>query len=87
MRLSASTYTRVEGESLYAAVLRLGIEHDHHESDLYLPATPQVQAVLKAYGIEPYSKTCAPFRHQVTGASWFDVPFMYAPWWEARQRR
>lgn len=77
--------TRIDGESLYAAVVRLGIEHDHHESDLYLPATAQVRGLLKAYGIDPFSTQASQFRNQVTGTIWFDVAFMYAPFWERRQ--
>jgi len=74
-------------ESLYAAVVRLGIEHDSHESDLYLPATDQVRELLTLYGIDPFSPSASQFRHQVTGAIWFDVCFRYDPWWAARAAR
>ena len=67
--------------SLFEAVQLLGIEHDNYESDLYLPATKQVQLLLRAFDIP-----AQPFRHTVHGTTWFDVPFMYSPWWEARQR-
>jgi len=83
--IQALTVTAYNG-SLFDAVKLLGIEYDSHESDLYLPATKQVQLLLRAHGITPGSKTCTVFRHIVHGTNWYDVPFMYSPWWEARQR-
>lgn len=71
-----------DGETLYSAVKRLGIEHDSHESDLYLPVTPQVQALLRLYKLR-----ATVFTHTTKHVAWYDVPFMYAPFWEQRQRR
>lgn len=77
----AELISAVDGESLYDAVVRLGIEHDNHESDLYLPVNEQTQALLRHFKIT----TAKPFRHAVTGVLWYDVPFMFAPFWRKRQ--
>jgi len=82
---AAAADTAAPVESLYQAVIRLGIDHDHHESDLYLPATAQVCTLLKTYKIEPYTPAAPSFRHAVHGTRWLDVPFKYDPWWEARR--
>jgi len=66
-------------ETLYQAVIRLGIPHDHHESDLYLPYTEEVRQLLQTHGL-----TGQPFKHSTEGTIWIDVPFMYAPFWERK---
>ena len=65
-------------KSLYDAVVALGIEHDSHESDLYLPATQMNATLIEHHG---FSKTT--FRSNTDGGLWFDVPFAYAPFWRA----
>jgi hypothetical protein len=65
--------------SLYDAATAAGIPTDHHESDLYLLATPEARALVKARGL-----TCSTFRHNGDGRLWLEVNFMYAPWWRAR---
>jgi hypothetical protein len=68
-------------EPLYDAVVRLGIDHDHREGDLYLPDSRAVRALLADYGIAVNSHTATRFRDNVTGGMWIDVPFMYRPFW------
>jgi hypothetical protein len=67
---------------LFAAVQALGIEYDHHESDLYVPATLTSKAVIEAHGLS-YST----FRSNIDGGLWYDVPFAYTPWWNKRSRK
>jgi hypothetical protein len=63
---------------LYALLAAAGCEIDHHESDLYVKATPEAIALVKASGW-----TYEWFRSD--GASWLDVAFGYTPWWVARE--
>jgi len=69
-------------ETLYDTIKAAGIEHSNHESDLYLPDTPEVRAILDRF---PISKGNAQrFTNQITKTSWIDVPFAFLPWWRAR---
>lgn len=72
--------------TLYAALLAAGVPIDNHESDLYFPVTEQSTAILAQY---PHSKanatTFANQRPPNVGQRWYDVPFAFLPWWEARQ--
>lgn len=82
---SASFYTalchisRGGGLSFYEAVVAAGLEHDHHASDLYLPATPAALDLMTRYRIRG-----KPFKSNIDGATWFDIPFMYAPFWDRK---
>ena len=71
---------------LYDEVAKRGITHEHHYSDLYLPATEEVRMLLLHYGHHKRGdrSTPSPFRHQVEGGIWIDVPFAYAPYWRER---
>ena len=66
--------------SIYDDMKSAGIAIDHHESDLYIPATQEARAILDKHGNTSYTA----FISQVDGTRWYDVPFMYAPWWDAR---
>jgi hypothetical protein len=70
-------------DSLYGAVLEAGIPHDHHETDLYLPATRGARALLACFPLN--DKNAEPFTSAVDGSPWLDVPFAYLPAWRARQ--
>jgi hypothetical protein len=68
-------------DNLYDEVIRLGIKHDHHESDLYIPYTPENMALARKYG-----KSAQTFKSNVDGKTWIDIPFAYSPFWEKKQR-
>ncbi len=75
--------------SLYKQLKRIGLkegrgaadEIGHHESDLYVKASPETRALVKASG-RPYSF----FKSNVDGKTWIDVPFAYEPFWELKPR-
>jgi hypothetical protein len=55
------------------------IPHDNHESDLYLLLTSESQKIAVEY-----QKQGKIFRSHVDGKFYYDFPFAYEPWWEAR---
>ena len=67
--------------SLYAQLRAAGCVIDHHESDLYVEATPEALTLILASGCA-YSA----FQHQILQRRWYDVPFAYEPWWQAKGR-
>jgi hypothetical protein len=75
------------GSSLYEDVIALGIKHANHESDLYLPDTEQVRALLLHHGKAVNGWTVQRFTNQVEGGPWLDVPFAYKPYWDTRRNR
>lgn len=68
--------------TLFDAIKSEGIPHDSHESDLYLPDTPQVRSILDKFPLQKSNATR--FRNEVQGGTWIDVPFAYQPFWEAK---
>ena len=69
--------------SLYTLLLEAGCKLDNHESDLYVLDTPEARAIIIA---QHPAVSFAPFRSQVDGRIWLDLPFHFAPWWEHRQQ-
>lgn len=65
--------------SLYQDCVQRGIPVQSHASDLYIPVTEETRALLKTHG-----KTATTFTNQVEGGLWYDVPFAFEPWWEAK---
>ena len=75
--------TPMSKTDIYAAIIAAGIPIDHHYSDLYVLATPEARAIIKASGW--YGVTS--FISQIDGRRWYDVPFAYAPFWEPAKER
>lgn len=67
---------------IYNEVVRLGIPHSNHYSDLYIPSTDETRQLLKDCGIT----TARPFVNKVEGGIWFDVPFAYLPFWDKKAK-
>jgi hypothetical protein len=70
-----------EPESVYNAMIAAGVPTDSHESDLYVPVTPTSMAILNRLA-RPVNVTT--FTSRIDGALWYDIPFAYTPWWDAR---
>lgn len=66
--------------SIYEAMLRAGVEIDHHMSDLYVPATTTTLAILDCY--PTHKANVERFWNQASGSLWLDIPFAYAPFWD-----
>ena len=64
----------------YPRLIEIGAQIDNHESDLYVLATPEVLAIVKASGYFYQA-----FRSELDGKTWLDVPFAFLPFWEAKQ--
>jgi hypothetical protein len=73
----------MDGKQLFEQVKSAGIEYDHHESDLYIPVTQRTLAMLEQY---EFKSGVTAFTSQIDGKVWYDVPFAYEPFWEAKQR-
>jgi len=65
--------------SLYTDLIAAGVPVDNHESDLYCLASDEARRLIVAHNMRGTS-----FLSAFDGRVWFDVPFAYDPWWEAR---
>jgi hypothetical protein len=71
------------GESLYDKLVASGAKMDHHESDLYVRASPQTWAIIRGHGGSQASNART---FMSEGVQWIDIPFAYEPFWRAKAR-
>lgn len=64
---------------IWDEVVARGIPYDTHESDLYIPVTPETRALVRASG-----RSFTAFFSSKDHKMWYDIPFAYLPWWEKR---
>jgi hypothetical protein len=69
--------------TIYDQLVAAGVPLDSHESDLYAKLTEASTAIIRAY---PSRDNVRTFVHQVDHTVWYDIPFAYLPFWEARQK-
>ena len=69
-------------QTIYTDLVAAGQPVGNHESDLYTPVNAVTIDLLRKHGI----KTATTFRHQTTREFWFDIPFAFDPYWQARAR-
>lgn len=64
--------------TLFEAIQAIGIPFANHESDLYLPDTPEARAVLAQFPQANANATrFTNGRPPNVGEQWIDVPFAY----------
>lgn len=74
--------------TLFEAIQAIGIPFDNHESDLYLPDTPEARAVLAQFPQANANATRFTNRRPPNaGEQWIDVPFAYEPFWEEKAKQ
>lgn len=67
---------------LYADCVAAGIPVRNHESDLYIPVNETTRELL-----QKHDKKAGTYTNQVEGDQWFDVPFAFTPYWDAKAKR
>ncbi len=67
--------------SIYERMVAAGVQIDHHETDLYVPANPVTRELVREWKFRAIAKT---FVSQIDGKLWFDLPFAYLPAWERK---
>ncbi len=75
--------------NIYDQLKAAGAQIDNHESDLYVKADDVSRPIIEAARTkgDPAAKNATTFRNQrpeEKGQIWYDIPFAYSPWWEAR---
>lgn len=73
--------------TLYQELVAAGCEIDSNESDLYVKVTPQSRAIIERWcWVNKQHRGISLFRSDTDNAMWWDVPFAFDPFWEARQK-
>ena len=74
---------------LYAILMDAGCadDIDHHESDLYVRVTPTTKEIVTNYCKDTDSAMPKTFIDQIDNERWYDIPFMYTPYWEKKFNR
>ena len=67
---------------IYEEMVKLGVELHHHESDLYVPVTPETTKLVEQYQQPPFRGIVMRFTSQIDGKPWYDLPFQYQPFWD-----
>jgi hypothetical protein len=73
----------ITSAELYNKVVELGLNYSSWQSDLYLEATPEARALLAQYQFKTNVTT---FISQIEKTPWYDIPFAYQPYWDARMK-
>lgn len=61
--------------TLFQDLQAAGCEMDHHESDLYVKATPKSLAIIRDHQPRGWRA----FTSQIDREIWLDIPFAYDP--------
>ena len=69
--------------SVYTELVEAGVEVSSHASDLYFPATPFTEALVRANPELGF----VVFHDRVTNKPAFELPFGYDPYWEKRDMK
>lgn len=67
--------------NIYKAMKKAGVEIDHHEGDLYVPASP---AALKIVADYKWRCNVTEFTSAKDGTRWLDIPFAYSPHYQGK---
>lgn len=75
--------------SLYTELKAAGCVLDNHYSDLYVLVEPKANEIIGAHLRNrldrPYGSMISSFVSKVDGKLWWDIPFCFDPYWEARR--
>ena len=73
-------------DSIYDRLLSSSCEMDNHESDLYVKDTPRAREVMVEFMTDYPEITLnrSLFISQLDGKPWFELPFMFSPWWRSK---
>jgi len=69
--------------NIYEEVIKRGIEHDNHASDLYIPVNDETKELVNSYRNEHHVTT---FKNNKDGKPWFDIPFAFEPFWDKAEK-
>ena len=76
-------------KSLYQRLIEANCQTDNHYSDLYVLDTSEAREIIRQYKLDAGIRgngwgLGGPFRSQIDGRQWIDLPFFYEPYWSEK---
>lgn len=72
--------------TIYKQLKAAGVPLDSHASDLYAKVTPESVPIVDQRRKRDHA-TISTFINQIDGCRWYDIPFAFDPYWEARAEK
>jgi len=72
-------------QSIYQQMVAAGVPVASYSSDLYAPVNDTTRAIVDAYRFKRNVTTFISDDPADKGARFYDIPFAYDPWWDARR--
>ena len=74
--------------SLYTELKDAGCTLDNHYSDLYVLFEPKATAIIQQHRTLTHRTVMlSTFVSNLDGKLWYDIPFAFDPYWEARSKQ
>jgi len=67
--------------TIYEQMKKAGVKIEHHESDMYVPKNEVTDAIIADY---EFKDNCEEFYSDMSQEYWYDIPFAYDPYIEAK---
>ncbi len=67
--------------NIFEEIKKVGVEYSSWQSDLYFPKNKTTDEIVSRYEFKGNVTT---FKDNITGNTWYDVPFAYDPFWESK---
>lgn len=80
-RIAQAENKHRDNAGIYAELVAIGAELDHHESDLYVKVTPETNVALERH---KSGYRLSFFVSPIDNRLWCEVPFAYSPFWETK---
>lgn len=73
--------------TLYQQLVEAGVEISNHYSDMYVKATPESTSIINKFRSDGNLFSSVRFKNNIDGTMWYDIPFLYDPYWEEKSKR
>ena len=70
---------------IFYQIKEAGIPYSSHETDLYVPVTPETIKLIENCDLKCKSMISI-FIDNIDKKQWFDIPFAFLPAWEAKNK-
>lgn len=72
--------------NIYERAVAAGLTISSHESDLYIKSTPEADELIRVHRLTAATANERKFVADDGTGVWWDCPFAYQPYWDARTR-
>ena len=73
-------------KTIYERLIEAGIEVEGHESDMYVRVTKESMDIIGQWEVDTGALRTVTFAAEPDGARYYDLPFQYTPYWDAKAK-